>query len=148
MADLIDKSAVTTRFPEWQTYVQRSGESEQDAEDRLDLIIEDAEAKLQEYIDVGSETMSAPLRLHLLNVIRKRAFDVKHGNKDFDDLPQILKDYEHTLEMLDAYRAGEFEVPSAEEEDDDTNEHVRMHAKDRRFKRWFGPLWPGDPDRL
>lgn len=141
MASLITAAAVKADIPLWATYLQTTAaDSPAQLDERLDARIADAETQLLEYLPaLTPATLTDPLRLHLLNLVRKRLFDVKHGNTAVQGAkPQIVRDYEDTLKMLERYRTGEFGREADVPPDGSTDAFV-VQAKARRFNTWFLP---------
>ena len=94
----------------------------------LIIAIDDAEAEFQSYITVT--TMDNELTLHLLNIIKFNCFNFLHGDTEFDSKPNIVREYEMSIELLEKalVKTG----------------NVKMAAKDRQFVEWFSDnkkLW-------
>ncbi len=139
---LITAAEFKQAFPQWEKYV-RLGSQEDAAtvEARLERVLARASTELLEFVPtVTDQNITAPLKRHLVNVGRKNAFDIQHGNSAFENKPQIIRDYEATLAMLERYRTGEFAAPAPDADGDgepDTGGDVRVTAKPRRFRDWF-----------
>jgi phage gp36-like protein len=134
---LITPQHVKDRWPDWETYC--SAHEDLTPDEALDLAIEDAETEFQELLpDITEDTITDALRRHLLHTVKKNAFDFLHGDTDFGRTPQIVQDYEDTLETIERYRRGELTLP-VEDEPGDHDDEVRMTSKRRRFGRgdWF-----------
>lgn len=130
-------ASVKTQFPDWEKYVKLVGtESAEVVDARLQQVLDDSESEMSEYMPVSSDTLTGPRILHLLNIVRKRCFDIKHGATAFETKPQIVRDYEWTRKQLEKYRAGQLEVPLGEDEED-TQKDVYMNAPGRKFDDWF-----------
>lgn len=134
MADLITASTVKDRFPDWAKFCTLQNDTKT-PDERLALAIDNGETEMLEYIDVTSTTINAQLERHLVNLIRKQAFDFRRSVDEFDYKPQLVRDYQASLEMLERYRSGELPVPQPEDEEDTLD--VRINAKKRRFGEWF-----------
>ncbi len=102
--------------------------------------IELSENKLNEYVDVDADSLTSSLKLHLLNIIKYRGFVRKHGDTEFDRDPQIVKDYNATIETLENIKSGEGKLEAREIATENT---VKVTAKPRRFgnadgsRNWF-----------
>lgn len=145
MPTLTDLTTVKSRFPTWEKYIRL--DSDEDAatlDDRLTWVIEDAESEMQELLPgLTATNITAPLTRHLLNIVRKHAFDIKNSTRQWGEQgrPQILKDYEASLQTLQRYREGDLEYRDDADIDEDDPEHVRMDGPRRRFTdgKWFHP---------
>lgn len=136
---LIDIATVKDQFPRWESFVRlSSAEDGATVDARLQREIDNGETELLEYVDVDETTITDQLTLHLLCIIKKRCFDVKHGDTAYDRDPQIVRDYKDCIAKLERYKTGEFDIPDP----DDTETDVRMTAKPRRF----GGHWFNQPD--
>jgi hypothetical protein len=129
---LISVKYVKEHFPKWEKFF--FDDSDEVNEEVLVAEIEIAEAKLLEYVQVTKDTITESLRVHLLNIVAYRGFTRKHGDTEFENEPQIIKDYNATIAMLEKYKAGESAViPN----DIDDSDNVAITAKERKFDRWF-----------
>jgi hypothetical protein len=128
---LLTLAYVEQYFPKWGSYCL-DDENTAD-EDILQLEIDAAEQKLAEYVDVDADTITDPLKLHTLNIIRKRCFDRQHGDVEFENKPSIIKDYEDTIKMLEGYKAGN----SLSGTDPAYTDKIIVVAKDRIFDESF-----------
>lgn len=135
---LIDKATVKLKFTRWESFARlTAAEDSADVEARVDNAIADGETKLLEYVTVTDETITDQLTLHLMCIIKKFLFDIKHGDTAWERTPQIVKDYNDCIALLERYKDGEFAVPD-DDPDDDTPKEVRITAKARRFGgKWF-----------
>lgn len=132
---LITLDIVKSKFPLWNSYCQTDNE--------LTAIVNDSETIMLEYIKVTSETMTPQLILHLINIIRKRCFDTKHGDTEFESEPQILKDYKETMKLLLGYREGTTSIQPADLVV--PANLVSITSKPRRFGgKWFSDDYVGD----
>lgn len=105
---LITKAYIKQRFPSWQFFIEQmpDGSPVLSDDEKLDLIIEDSEGKLLSILTLTDTDMNANLRRHLLNIVKKFLWDLKHGDTVFEDVPQVNKDYEDTLQYLHDVAAG------------------------------------------
>lgn len=127
---LITIDQVKTRFPRWADFCEPTTEAT--ADEVLHTCILLAEAELMELVAIDADTITEALRRHLMVIIKKNCFDHLHGEQTFEDAkPQIIRDYERTLELLDRYLQGAIMSPA------DDEPHVTMTAKPRRFDQWF-----------
>jgi hypothetical protein len=130
--NLITKKYVIEHFPKWEDFFL--DDSDEPNDEVLASEIKIAEAKLLEYVFVTADTITEALRVHLLNIVAYRGFILKHGDTEFENEPQIIKDYNATIAMLEKYKAGESTViPN----DIDDSDNVAITAKERKFDRWF-----------
>lgn len=138
MSTLIDLATVEVHFEEWEKYVRLdAGDDGPTLDARLQGKIDRAEFKMLEYLpDLTPETISDPLKfIHLIVLTRKYSFDIQHGDASFEEKPQIIRDYEDTIALLERYRDGEFESGAEDEDHPD----VKVEAKTRLFGPggWF-----------
>lgn len=139
MPTLTTLADVKDAFPTWEKYVRLdSTETDATLDDRLTRKIEDAETRLQELLPVTEENITPALVRHLHVITKKNCFDIQHGDRSFDQgqKPQILKDYDDTMETIERYRDGDLTF----REEKDGEEEVRINAKRRQFKNdddWF-----------
>lgn len=128
-----------TAFPDWENFVRRNASEDAVSvvDVRLQQILDDADSELLEYAATDAATITAPLKLHLTAIARKRCFDVKHGGRSFESKPQIIRDYEHALDRLRAYQAGILAVPATDPEEEDPQLDVSMSKPTRKFDSWF-----------
>lgn len=132
---LIELNTIKTHFPNWREFLQPDGPLTPD--DILDVIISEAEAELGEYVTVTSATITVALENHLMTIIRFRAFMLDKGNIEFEHKPQIIKEYERTLKILEQYRSRQ--LPAAQNPDPDsrTTESISFSGKSRVMDDWF-----------
>ncbi len=134
---IIAIAVVKTRFPRWQIFVKLdSSEDEATVDTRLQGIIDDADEEFAEYVVADSTTITGPLTLHLMNLIRKRCFDVKHGETAYETKPQIVRDYEASIEALGRYLTGLLEKPLAAGATDSQLD-VSVTSRAKKFGDWF-----------
>ena len=108
---------------------------------KLQLMVDSAEAEFAEYVVVDADTITAALENHLINIIRKHAFDIMNGHRPHEFKPQIIRDYERSLERLESYQAGYRKVPVAEDSTDSQLDVSVTNARPKKFDTWFT-----DPD--
>ena len=124
---MLDISVVKDLFPLWTEYCDNTDATLQREMDR-------ASEFMQEYIPgLNSDNITDPLKLHYMNIVRKRCFDLKLGDREFEHKPPILRDFEYTLEQLEKYRTDQIAGPTI----DTSEKTITMSAKDRRFDTWF-----------
>jgi hypothetical protein len=119
---LIDIQQIKTAFPGWETYCTPD-DFAASAEERLLDAARMAELELADYVAVDAVDPAQPLFRHLVNLIRKHAFDLKHAEAVFEFKPQILRDYEATVRALTRLR--------------DEPRGIKIRSKGRRFDTWF-----------
>jgi len=132
---LIPKSHVKDRWPDWETYCKAHDTLTPD--EALDLAITEATTRFTELLPtVTDSTITDGLQKHLLHLVKKEAFNFLHGDSEFDRTPQIIADYEQSMEMLKKYHSGEMSVPDP---DDSEDPQFRMNSKKRDFApgNWF-----------
>ena len=140
MPTLITLSDIKTKIPEWEKYVRlKSEDTTQQLDDRLTTKAEDAEAHMLELLpDLKADTITPALTRHLIVMIKREVFLIQHGDRQWGEAgrPQILRDYQDTLNTLQRYREGDLSYKDTEEPQD-----VRMNAPKRRFDngKWFHP---------
>jgi hypothetical protein len=131
---LIDKTYVKTNFEQWGSYcVDSEGLPDEDIlQKEMDLSI----VKFSEYLTISDTEITEPLRLHLLNIVRKRCWQRNHGDTEFKELPQILKDYNETIKTLMGIKEGTISLdPMTIGEPNNT---IIIKAKPRRYSGfWF-----------
>lgn len=135
---------VQEQIPEWEKYCDPIPHGDT-AADVLARRTQSAEDELSEYVSVDADSVTAPLRRHLVVLIRKALFSHRHGDRPFERPPEVIRDYERTLKTLALYRDGTIQLDSPGQDapapDADGPRHVRMTAKDRRFSipgnSWF-----------
>ncbi len=135
---LIDLTYVKSQFPKWEEFIRQNiGETAPDVDTRLQNIIDNSEAQLSEYAVVtATAIVGHPLIVHLMNLVKKRCFDVKHSATSFEAKPAIVRDYEHTLAMLLKYQKGLLKVP-LDSGAEDTQTDVNMKGAGKKFTEWF-----------
>lgn len=110
------------------------------AETILTAEITNSETILNEYVDVDEDTITDPLKLHLLNIIRYRGFIRKHGDREFESKPTIVRDYEASIKVLEELKAGTRTLTARPVSNADA---VTMTSKTRKFgsadgsRNWF-----------
>jgi len=88
-------------------------------------------------VDLTEPLLTDHLYEILLPIVKKIAFGRKHDDAEFEHKPQILKDYDEALKLLERYKEGDFEFDATPDEDTDKEESIRMTAKASRFGEWF-----------
>src|SRR3972149_7917020 len=121
---------VQQEFEPWQTYCTIEGSSETAAE-VLQRKIDLAEIEFLEYVDVDEDSITDQLTRHLLMLVKKQCFDIKHGSTEWDQdsKPQIIRDYERSLKWLEQYR----QRTAAQAITGD----ITFTTKTRRYGSWF-----------
>lgn len=144
---LVTAQEVKAAWPTWETYCAAGIQGAETAGDVLARTIEQAETDFSEYVSVGADDITGPLKRHLIKIAKKLGFDYLHGETVFQFPPQIVRDYAATLKTLERYRSGDLDIEQPHGAASVTDEaekpaHVTMSAKPRRFARgWFT-----DPD--
>jgi len=134
---ILSKSTVKDRFAEWERFCD--AHPDLTADQALGRASADADAELREYIpDLDSSTITEPLELRLMQLIRYRCFLFRHGDTEFDQPPAIVQDYHSALERLKLYRSGELKAPdTTPDTDEDKEKDVHVQAKAREYDQWF-----------
>lgn len=104
---IVTPAEVAAKFPKYQEYfLDADGAYDEDV---LQADIDDAETFVGEFITFTASTITAAIKLHIHNVIKKLGFVRQYGDVKFDDAekPQIIKDYEMTLKKLQSFKAYE-----------------------------------------
>lgn len=103
---VLSTSFVTTNFPQYGSYFNdaESSYSEEVLQRELDF----AEAQVNTYIALPATEaeLTTTVKLFILNVVRYRGFNLLYGDQQFDNKPQIVKDYEDTIAMLKDLKNG------------------------------------------
>jgi len=124
---------VKQNFPLWNKYCldDEGAPDETILQNEMDI----AEMKLGEFVEVNSETITDPIRLHLFNITRKRCFDRIQGDTVFEFVPQIVKEYDDTIALLTSYKNEEISPDG--KNINASEKSIKLKAKKRRFKQWF-----------
>lgn len=120
---LITKSFVKDNLPNWETYCTRA-DGLKTAEEMLQIAIDRSEDEFLSYITVTETTIIDLQKAMLLKLVKYRCWNFLHGDTEFKNTPQIVKDYETIIERLKKGVVGK---------------GVTMTAKDRMFDKgkWF-----------
>lgn len=130
---LIDNAFVKGKFPLWNKYFLDDDTGEA-SETVLTDEISNSEAEYSRYLVVTSDDLTDAIKLDLLIIVKKRGFDRRHGDEEFEHRPTILKDYDALMERLKGLKAGKESVTGL---DISSPNVVTMTAKTRRFGSWF-----------
>jgi len=125
---MITPEYVQENFEAWQKFCTVEG-SAFTPEEILENKIALAAAEFSEYLAVTAETITAPQTRHLLNVVKKHLFDIKHGDTEFEHPPQIVNDYQASIAWLQKYRTRLAGI--------DADASISLTAKKKRFGQWF-----------
>lgn len=139
---LITTDFFKSNFPLWRDFCQNTDGIDPDVV--LQNAIGLGEAELVGYVQVDETNISPQLRLHLFNIIRYRLFGLHSGDSQFDNDPQIVKDYKASIEMLSKYKSGELIIDGAPLTGIN---HVAIKSKRRRFGRWFDGIAPTNHEK-
>lgn len=95
---MINIEYVQKYFPLWNKFVldENGHPSQTILQDEIDL----AAQEFTEYLERTPQTISDAEKIHLLNIVRYRAFNRLHGDTAFETKPQIVRDYEATVQAL------------------------------------------------
>ena len=135
---MMTNAYLITNFVQYQSYfIDANGDYDADI---LTNEIAQAEIKLNEYVTVDETSLTDQLKLHLLNIVKYRGFVRKHGDTEFTEKPQIVKDYEDTIKILEELKGGERGMTARGVT---TSDAVTMTSKSRIFgnddgtRDWF-----------
>jgi len=123
---------VKNYFPLWNKFCLDENSEPQESILRNEMNL--ADQRLLEFVNVTPETITEPLKLHLLNIIKKRCFDRQHGDTEFEMKPSIIRDYEDTVSTLQAIKEGKLNLSAAEVSSQNS---IKLVSKPRRFGEWF-----------
>lgn len=125
---LITAQFVKDNFEAWTKFATVEG-SAFTPDEILQAKIDRATEEFNEYLTVTDSTITTPQRRHLLNLVKKHLFDIKHGDTKFEQPPQIVRDYNASIDWLQKYRTRLAGIDGAAS--------VSITAKPRRFSEWF-----------
>ena len=126
---LINLQTIKQKFPLWNEYF--TGDS---ADTDLTSVVEDSESELSFYISVDTDSITAFIKLCLMNIIRKRSFDRLHGDKEFEKEPQIIRDYKKTISILEGIKDGSISLTG--ETTSELNS-ITLQTERKKFNSWF-----------
>jgi len=105
--NLITAAAAKAKFELWEDYCTIPG-SVQTPEQVFANKISDAEAEMLQYLpDLTLATITENQERHLINIIRYRCFQIKHGDTQFETDPAIVYDYKQTIDWLKNLQSGD-----------------------------------------
>lgn len=132
---LLTVAYVQQYFPLWEKYfLDDEGNADENVlQDEIDL----SEAELAEYLLVDEDTITDSIKRHVLNIIKYRGFNRLHGDIEFENKPQIVRDYEATIMKLTAFK-NISESPAGTSVDG--GNIVSITSKARRFGEWFNEI--------
>jgi len=136
---LIEIAYVKDNFPQWGDYCTgETGEPDQTIlQKEIDLSI----VKFSEYLNIAEADISEALKLHLLNIVRKRCWQRRQGDTEYQHPPQIVQDYNDTIKTLAGIKEGKISLsPATTTTPKDT---VVITAKEKRYSNslWFNEDW-------
>ncbi len=123
---------VKERFPLWGSYF--INESRTPDEEALESEIEMAAEQMKQYVDFDEENITGPLKIHLLNIVRKRGYDREKPETENEFTISVIRDYNETIKILQLMKQGEISSPSTAEEG---NERIRITSDKSEFGEWF-----------
>lgn len=121
---IADLYYIKKHFALWDKYF--INENNEALDEILESEIELAEAEMAIYFPIAFDEANPapePIKFHLLNLVKKRGFDRRHGDTAFDNEPAIIKDYNQSIAELKRLR--------------DSGGSFRLMAKPKRFNKWF-----------
>jgi len=95
----IDATWVKDRFPDWQTFCTRE-DGLKTPDEMLNLAIQNSETAFLSFVSITDIDMTDELRLHLLNLIKYNCFNYLHGDTEFKHKPEIVMNYNRSLQKL------------------------------------------------
>jgi|GEM_PF-5179896 len=130
MTVLVTSDWVKDRFPTWSTYCTRE-DNLKTPDEMLQLAIDDATGTFVGFMNgITVLDMTDELNGHLLHMVKFNCFNFLHGNTTFKNDPLIVKEYKHSIELLEK---GIISFGTA----DNTKGHVRFKTRDRQFDDSF-----------
>ncbi len=123
---------VKERFPLWGSYF--INESRTPDEEALESEIEMAAEQMKQYVDFDEENITGPLKIHLLNIVRKRGYDREKPETENEFTISVIRDYNETIKILQLMKQGEISSPSTPEEG---NERIKITSDKSDFGEWF-----------
>jgi len=95
---MITVEYVQTHFPLWNKFIldDNGHPSQTILQEEINL----ASQEFTEYLERTAQTITSAEKIHLLNIVRYRAFNRLHGDTAFETKPQIVRDYENTVQAL------------------------------------------------
>lgn len=120
---------VKDNFPRWDAFCESD-------ETKLKTGMQNALLELNEYIEVTEDDLiNTKIGRHFLIIAKKNCFNFKHGDREFDRDPQIIVDYNRTINLLT-------ELSSTHSLTDDESEtsDITMSSKTKLFDTWFTNL--------
>lgn len=130
---LITTTQAKALWPTWQTFMDNITVQGQTSEQLLQTAIDLAIAEWGNYLATEDDDMTDTLRMQLMHLVKKHAWDMKFGGQSFDakkETVQWLKDYEATTKKL--------------EEGLISDETINITSKDKHFDQGFvdtGEIW-------
>lgn len=99
---LIDLTTVKLKWPTWETLMDSITVTGQTSDQLLQTAIDLAIDELTEFLDVEDDDMTDTLTMHLMRIVQKKAFDMRHGDVVFKEgeKPSIVVNYEDTMSRL------------------------------------------------
>jgi hypothetical protein len=99
---LITLATVKLKWPTWQTLMDSIVFDGQTSDQLLQTAIDLAVDELTEFLDVEDADMTDTLTMHLMRIVQKKAFDMRHGDVVFkeNEKPSIVVNYEDTMSRL------------------------------------------------
>jgi len=125
---LITADYVKENFEIWETLATRKP-TELTSDEILANKIDLAEAEFSQYSSATVDDITSELHRHLFNLVKKHLFDIAHGDTVFEHRPQILLDYDNSIEALKLYGRRVAEVESSAS--------IIVTSKPRRFNTWL-----------
>jgi hypothetical protein len=108
-----------------------------DNENKLKTAMKNALLEINEYIEVTEDQLiDTRIGRHFLIITKKNCFNYKHGDTEFERDPQIVKDYNATIELLEDLSS----TRSINEEDTEDGTNITMKARSKLFDTWFTNL--------
>lgn len=99
---LITLAIVKSKWPTWETLLNSITVTGQTSDQLLQTAIDLAIDELTEFLDVEDDDMTDTLTMHLMRIVQKKAFDMRHGDVVFKEgeRPAIVVNYDDTMSRL------------------------------------------------
>lgn len=99
---LITLATVKSKWPTWKTLMDSITVTDQTSDQLLQTAIDLAIDEFTDFLDVEDADMTDTLTMHLMRLVLKKAFDMRHGDVVFkeNERPSIVVNYDDTMSRL------------------------------------------------
>jgi len=135
---LITKDDVKSKFKHWDKYYLDETGTPDDT--LIDSDIEVAEIELSKYVvitGVSNDEVLKRIKTDLIKIVKYLAFINEHGDREFDNKPRIVKDYEDVIAYWNDVQKGQQNINAVDTTARTGSGAIRVTAKTRKFKNWF-----------